>query len=132
MRMLKLLRANLALWALPLAVLLSFITLEAVAGTQFTIALGYGALFFFILETGLVERGPPLRRAGTYFLGLTVLCFGNGRLLLWFYGMDSLPKFQWIFDAGHLALLISAAFHVLELRARLAACEGERECEGKA
>ncbi|VVT07363.1 hypothetical protein [Erythrobacter sp. EC-HK427] len=122
MRILEKLRAAPEVWLLPLTVLIAFGLAEFTLGNTVTVAIGYVALFVFIFEAGLIERGSPLRRAGTYFLGAAILCFGNGRLLLALNGgLDSLPRFEWLFDAGHVSLWISAIFHLLELRQQLKA-----------
>lgn len=120
MELLKHASGSAKVWLLSAAVVLAYLLVEFTLGHMAALAIGYVAVFLFIFEGGLIERGSPLRRAGTYFLGLAVLCFGNGQLMLALAGgVDALPQFEWLFDAGHISLWITAIFHLLELRQQL-------------
>ena len=105
-------------WGLPLAVLTTFLLVEVAVGNMLAIAIGYLVLTIFILSYGLIEQSTPVRRAATYFLGFTVLCFGSGRVIYWFYDGVLNDSYEWMFDLGHLSLWLSTALTVIDLRER--------------
>ena len=111
-------RSKLQAWGLPMAVVIAFLLTEFVVGNLLTIAVGYVTLTFFIFTYGLIENSTPVRRGATFFLGLAVLCFGNGRVLYWFYDGKVTDNYEWLFDMGHISLWVSAVLTVVDLRER--------------
>lgn len=105
-------------WGLPVAVLMTFILVEVAVGNLLAVAAGYGVLFGFVMMYGLIEQSTPVRRAATYFLGFTVLCFGSGRAIFWYYDGVLNDSYEWMFDLGHLSLWLSTALTVIDLRER--------------
>jgi hypothetical protein len=106
---------GLRLWMVPALIVLGFVLAQWLVGSL-AVALGYLVLAFFIFDYGIFEKAPPLRRAGSYFLGLAVLLLAVGRGFYWMKGGVMPSGMGWILDTGHLSLFVAIALLNMDAR----------------